>query len=57
MDFEVDLKTIVNNIYRKRNNVSDFCVIADDLICILATNLVYSHNKFVRKQVNKVIRN
>jgi len=53
MDFEVDSKTVVNGIYGKKRNVLDFSVIINECRCILVTNLVNYHVKFVRRKTNK----
>jgi len=50
MDFEVDSKTVVNNIYGKQIGVSDFSAIITHCVHLLCTDLINSHVKFIRRQ-------
>ncbi|CAJ2632579.1 unnamed protein product [Trifolium pratense] len=51
---EVDCKRVVGGLYSKRNFNSDFGVILSDCKVLLATNLVNSNVKFIRRQANEV---
>jgi len=54
MDFKVDSKTVVNNIYRKQNGVSDFSVIISNCVHLLCTDLINSDVSFIRRQANEI---
>jgi len=56
MDFEVDSKTVVDNIYERRNIISDFGAFITNCRCLLATDLVTIHVRFIRIQTNGVAR-
>jgi len=54
MDFEVDSKAVVDNIYGKYGGVSEFSEITNSCKLLLCTDLSNSHVKFVRRQANVV---
>jgi len=54
MDFEVDSKTVVDNIYGKQTDVSDLSVIITHCVNLLCTDLMNSHVKFIKRQANEV---
>ncbi len=54
MDFEVDSKTVVDNIYGKQIGVSDFSAVIMHCVHLLCTDLMNSHVKFIRRQANEV---
>jgi len=49
MNFEVDSKTVVDNIYGSRDNISNFGAIINDCKRLLGMELAYSNVKFIRK--------
>ncbi|GAU39501.1 hypothetical protein TSUD_68650 [Trifolium subterraneum] len=53
-DVEVDCKRVVDGLNSKRNINSDFGAILSDCRSLLATNLVNSNVKFIRRQANEV---
>ncbi|CAJ2636477.1 unnamed protein product [Trifolium pratense] len=53
-DFEMDCKKIVDSLYGKRTYLSDLGAILNDCRNILASNLVNSDVKFIRRQANEV---
>ncbi|CAJ2668641.1 unnamed protein product [Trifolium pratense] len=53
-DFEMDCKKIVDSLYSKRTYLSDLGAILHDCRNILASNLVNSDVKFIRRQANEV---
>ncbi|XP_045791633.1 uncharacterized protein LOC123886351 [Trifolium pratense] len=53
-DFEMDCKKIVDGLYSKRTYLYDLGAILNDCRNILASNLVNSDVKFIRRQPNKV---
>jgi hypothetical protein len=53
MDFEVDSKTVPDNIYRTQSGVSEFSVLSK-CIHMLGTDLMNSDVKFIRRQANEV---
>jgi len=57
MDFEVDSKTVVDNIYGERVGVSEFSVIIRNCIHLLGSDLANSDVKFIMRQANKVAHN
>jgi len=54
MDFEVDFKMVVDNIYEKQFGVSEFSVIISKCVHLLDTYLTNSDVKFIRRQANGV---
>ncbi|MCI22711.1 pentatricopeptide repeat-containing protein, partial [Trifolium medium] len=54
MDFEMDCKRVVDSLYSSRTYNSDLGDILSDCRTILATSLVNSHVKFIRRQANDV---
>ncbi|MCH95758.1 cytochrome P450, partial [Trifolium medium] len=54
VDFEMDCKRVVDCLYSGRTYNSDFGDILRDCRNVLATNLVNSHVKFIRRQANEV---
>jgi len=52
MDFEVDSKTVADNIYRTQSGVSEFSVLISKGIHLLGTDLMNSDVKFIRRQAN-----
>jgi len=54
IDFEVDSKVVVDNIYGKQIDVSDFSVIINNCVHLLCTDLINSYVSFIRRQTNKV---
>jgi ribonuclease HI len=54
MDFEVDSKTVADNIYRTQSGVSEFSVLISNCIHLLGTDLMNSDVKFIRRQANGV---
>jgi len=54
MDFEVDSKTMADNIYRSHESVSEFSEITNNYAHLLCTDLMNSDVKFIRRQANKV---
>ena len=54
MDFEVDSKTVADNIYRTQSGVSEFSVLISKCIHLLGTDLMNSVVKFIRRQANRV---
>ena len=48
MDFKVDSKTVVDNIYGTQIGVSDFSAIITHCVHLLCTDLMNSHVKFIR---------
>ncbi|GAU34524.1 hypothetical protein TSUD_393980 [Trifolium subterraneum] len=53
MDFEVDCKRVVDSLHSNKNHASDLCAIIIDCRRILATSLMNSHVKFIRRQANE----
>ncbi|CAJ2675491.1 unnamed protein product [Trifolium pratense] len=53
-DFEMDCKKIVDSLHSKRTYLSDLGAILMDCRNILASNLVNSDVKFIRRQANEV---
>jgi hypothetical protein len=56
-DIELDCKRVVDGLYSKRISTSDFSAILNDCRIFLATNLVNSHVKFIRRQTDEVSHN
>ncbi|GAU43413.1 hypothetical protein TSUD_398900, partial [Trifolium subterraneum] len=54
VDFEMDCKRVVDCLHSSRTYNSDLGDILRDCRVILATNLVNSHVKFIRRQANEV---
>jgi len=54
MDFELDSKTIVDNISGKQTGVSDFGATITHCVHLLCTDLMNSHVKFIRRQAIEV---
>ncbi|CAJ2647435.1 unnamed protein product [Trifolium pratense] len=54
IDFEMDCKRVVDSLYSKRTYFSDLGAILGDCRTILASTLVNSHVKFIRRQANEV---
>lgn len=50
----MDTKTVVDNVYGSRDNVSNFDAIVNDCRRLLGMKLAYSNVKFIRKHVNVV---
>jgi len=53
MNFEVDSKVVEDNIYGKKDSVSDFGAIINDCKRLLSMELVNLHVRFIRRQVNE----
>lgn len=54
MDFEVDSKTVIDNIYGKQLGVSDFnSIIQECPHTLLCTDLANSNVNFIKRQVNE----
>jgi ribonuclease HI len=54
MDFEVDSKTVADNIYITQSGVSEFSVLISKCIHLLGTDLMNSDVKLIRRQPNRV---
>lgn len=54
MDYELDSKTVVDDIYGKRESSSDFDPIIKDCCHSLVIDLAISRVRFIRRQINKV---
>lgn len=54
VDFEVDSKTVADNIYRTQSGVSEFSVLISKCIHLLGTDLMNSNVKFISRQANGV---
>ncbi|XP_058733805.1 uncharacterized protein LOC131605473 [Vicia villosa] len=54
VDFELDAKQVVDNVYSVKPNDSDFGAIIDDCKRLITLFFRNSHVKFVRRQVNEV---
>jgi hypothetical protein len=54
IDFEMDCKGVVDNLHSSGTYNSDLGDILRDCRIILATNLVTSHVRFIRRQANEV---
>jgi ribonuclease HI len=57
MDFEIDSKTVVDNIDGKQIGVSNFSVIISNRVHLLCTYLINSNVSFIRRQANEVAHN
>jgi len=54
VDFELDSKTVVDSLYGSKSGVSNFSVVINDCRRLLASDLVTSDVRFIRRQANEV---
>ena len=55
IDFKVDSKTVMDNIYGKHTGVSEFSDIISYCAHLFCTDLTNSHVKFIMRQANEVV--
>jgi len=53
--FELDYKTAVDSLYGSKIGVSNFSAVINDCRRMLASGLVRSDGRFIRRQANKVV--
>ena len=54
VDFELDSKIVVNSLYGSKSGVSNFSAVINDCKPLLASDLVTSNVRFIRRQANEV---
>jgi hypothetical protein len=54
VDFELDSKTVVDNLYGSESGISHFRAVINDRRRLLASDLVTSDVRFIRRQANDV---
>ena len=54
VDFELDSKIVVDSLYGSKSGVSNFSVVINDCRRMLASDLVTSDVRFIRRQANEV---
>jgi len=54
MDFELDSKIVVDSLYGNKSDVSNFSTVISDCRRLLASDLVTSNVRFIRRQANEV---
>jgi ribonuclease HI len=54
VDFELDSKTVVDSIFGSKSGVSNFSAVINDCRRLLASDLVTSDVRFIRRQANEV---
>lgn len=54
VDFEFDFKIVVDSLYCSKSGVSNFSVVINDCRRLLASDLVTSDVRFIRRQTNEV---
>lgn len=54
VDFELDSKIVVDSLYGSKSGVSNFSVVINDCRRLLASDLVTSDGRFIRRQTNEV---
>jgi len=54
VDFELDSKTVVDSLYDSKSGVSRFSAVINDFRRLLASDLVTSDVRFIRRQANEV---
>jgi len=56
VDFELDFKIVVGSFYGSKSGISNFSAIINDRRHLLASDLVTSDVRFIRRQANEVAR-
>jgi hypothetical protein len=56
VDFELDSKTVVDSFYGRKSGVSNFSAVINNCRRMLASDLVTSDVRFIRRQANEVTR-
>jgi len=54
VDFELDSKIVVDSLYGSKSGVSNFSAVINDCRRLLASDLVTSDDRFIRRQANEV---
>ena len=54
VDFELDSKNVVDSLYGSKSGVSNFSAVINDCRRLLASDLVTSDIRFIRRQANEV---